>query len=55
VLAEPLLEALFDAAAEATEAAIVDALFAATTVTGYAGHIRYALTEIAPDWAEIAS
>jgi D-aminopeptidase len=55
VLAEPLLETLFDAAAEATEAAIVDALFAAMTVTGYAGHVRYALTEIAPDWAEIAA
>ena len=53
VLAEPLLESLFDAAAEATEAAIVDALFAATTVTGFAGHVRYALTEIAPDWAEL--
>jgi D-aminopeptidase len=54
-LAEALLESLFDAAAEATEAAIVDALFAATTVTGFAGHVRYALTEIAPDWAEIAA
>ena len=53
VLAEPLLEALFDAAAEATEAAIVDALFTATTVTGFKGHTRYALTDVAPDWAEI--
>ncbi len=55
LLAEPLLEGLFDAAAEATEAAIVDALFAATTVTGFAGHTRYALREVAPDWAELAS
>ncbi len=53
VLAEPLLEALFDAAAEATEAAIVDALFTATTVTGFKGHTRYALIDVAPDWAEI--
>ena len=55
LLAEPLLEGLFDAAAEATEAAIVDALFAATTVTGFAGHTRYALRDVAPDWAELAS
>ena len=55
LLAEPLLEGLFDAAAEATEAAIVDALFAATTVTGFAGHTRYALLDVAPDWAELAS
>jgi D-aminopeptidase len=53
VLAEPLLEGLFDATAEATEAAIVDALFAATTVTGFQGHTRYALLDVAPDWAEI--
>jgi D-aminopeptidase len=53
VLTEPLLEALFDAAAEATEAAIVDALFTATTVTGFRGHTRYALVDVAPDWAEL--
>jgi D-aminopeptidase len=53
VLAEPLLEALFDAAAEATEAAIVDALFTATTVTGFKGHTRYALLDVAPDWSEL--
>ena len=52
-LAEPLLEGLFDAAAEATEAAIVDALFAATTLTGFQGHTRHALLDVAPDWAEI--
>ena len=49
-LAEPLLDALFEAAAEATEQAAVDALFSATTVTGFRGHVRYALTELAPDW-----
>ena len=32
--------ALFDAAAEATEQAIVDALFSAVTVTGRDGHVR---------------
>jgi D-aminopeptidase len=53
-LAEPLLDGLFEAAAEATEQAIVDALFSATTVTGFRGHIRYALTELAPDWQELA-
>jgi len=52
-LAEPMLEALFDAAAEATEAAIIDALFAATTVTGFKGHTRYALVDVAPDWSEL--
>jgi D-aminopeptidase len=51
VLAEPLLEALFDAAAEATEQAIVDALFSGETVTGFRGHVRHALTDVAPDWA----
>ena len=38
VLVETGLEPLFEAAAEATEQAIVDALFAAETVTGFAGH-----------------
>ena len=50
VLAETALEPLFEAAAEATEQAIVDALFAAQTVRGFAGHVRYALTDLAPDW-----
>jgi len=53
VLAEPLLESLFDAAAEATEQAIVDALFEATTVRGFAGHVRHALADVAPDWASL--
>jgi D-aminopeptidase len=44
------LDGLFDAAAEATEQAIVNALFAAETVAGYAGHIRYAITERVPGW-----
>jgi D-aminopeptidase len=49
-LVETELEPLFEAAAEATEQAILDALFAAETVTGFAGHVRYALTDVAPDW-----
>jgi D-aminopeptidase len=53
VLVESLLETLFDAAAEATEAAIVDALFSATTVRGFQGHVRYALTDVAPDWSTL--
>jgi len=53
VLAEPLLEGLFEAAAEATEQAIVDALFRAETVTGFEGHVRHALLDLAPDWASL--
>ena len=53
VLAEPLLERLFEAAAEATEQAIVDALFSAETVTGFDGHVRHALLDVAPDWASL--
>jgi D-aminopeptidase len=52
-LVEAELEPIFCAAADVTEQAILDALFSATTVTGYAGHTRQALTEIAPDWAEL--
>ncbi len=44
------LDPLFDAAAEATEQSIVNALFAAQTVTGHAGHVRHALTERIPHW-----
>jgi D-aminopeptidase len=54
MLADSALESLFDATAEATEQAIVDALFTATTVTGFRGHRRYALREIAPDWPALA-
>ncbi len=50
LLIETELEPVFEAAAEATEQAIVDALFSAETVTGFAGHTRYALTDLAPDW-----
>ncbi len=54
-LAEPLLDPLFEAAAEATEQAIVDALFSAETVAGFRGHVRRALTEVVPDWASLAT
>jgi D-aminopeptidase len=55
ILDETLLETLFEATAEATEQAILDALFHAQTVTGFRGHTRYALTDIAPDWRDLAS
>ena len=53
VLAETGLDPLFAAAAEATEQAIVDALLSAETVTGFGGHTRYALADLAPDWREL--
>ncbi|MBV9232940.1 MAG: P1 family peptidase [Candidatus Eremiobacteraeota bacterium] len=40
---DDMLDALFTATAEATEAAIYDALFEATTATGYGGTTIYAL------------
>ena len=53
LLHESALDPLFEATAEATEQAIVHALFAAVGVTGRAGHHRSALTELAPDWARL--
>ncbi len=50
MLHEARLDPLFEAAAEATEQAIVNALFAATTVRGFRGHERRALLEVLPDW-----
>jgi D-aminopeptidase len=55
LLHESALDGLFQAAAEATEQAIVHALFAATTVVGRDGHCRRALTDIAPDWPLLMS
>ena len=43
MLADPFITALFDAAAEATEAAIVNALLAAVTMTGRDGITAHAL------------
>ncbi|HET7035451.1 MAG TPA: P1 family peptidase [Thermomicrobiaceae bacterium] len=39
----PLIDALFQATVEATEEAVVNALFRATTIDGRDGHVRYAL------------
>ncbi|HEY9068349.1 MAG TPA: P1 family peptidase, partial [Burkholderiaceae bacterium] len=50
LLHEHALDAFFQAAAEATEQAILHALFAATGVTGRDGRRRHALTDLAPDW-----
>jgi len=49
-LRDAALDPLFDAAAEATEQAIVHALFAAETVRGRDGHARVAIIERFPDW-----
>ena len=43
------LDPLFDATAEATEQAIIRALFAAATVEGRDGHVRMSITECLPD------
>lgn len=43
VLAEPRIDWLFEAMADATEAAVLDALTAAETATGRAGHVRQSL------------
>ncbi len=53
LLHETMLDPLFEAAAQATEQAIVNALFAAESVTGRDGHKRIALTELAPDWSAL--
>jgi D-aminopeptidase len=53
VLDEARLDPVFDAAADATEQAIVDALFAAETVTGFMDHTRLALRAVLPDWQEV--
>ena len=49
-LDDDALDPLFEAAAEATEQAIVNALFAAETVKGYAGHQRRSIVDAMPDW-----
>ena len=49
-LPDAALDPLFDAAAESTEQAIVNSMFAAETVVGYAGHVRRAIREHVPDW-----
>ena len=44
------MDPLFDAAAESTEQAIVNALFAAETVAGCDGHVRESIAARLPDW-----
>ncbi len=52
---DALIDPLFQAAADATEQAIVHVLLQARSVTGYLGHQRRAFTEAFPDWREFLS
>jgi D-aminopeptidase len=52
MLHESRMDPLFEAAAEATEQAIVNALWAASTVTGRMGNRRLAINEVLPQWRE---
>lgn len=52
LLHESLIDPLFEAAAEATEQAIINALWAATTITGRLGQQRLAITAALPEWRE---
>ena len=45
VMNEAMLDDVFEAAAEATEEAVLNSLAAAHTVTGYKGNTRYSLTD----------
>ncbi|PAJ88626.1 P1 family peptidase [Burkholderia ubonensis] len=49
LLADTMLDPLFQAAAESVEHAIVDALLQAVTVTGRDGHVRQALRDAVPE------
>jgi len=49
-LHESLLDPIFQAAADAIEQAILDALFSATAVKGFRGHERRAFLDVFPDW-----
>ena len=55
LLHETALDRCFQAAAEASEQAILHALFCAKTVRGRAGRRRYALRDLAPDWQDLWS
>jgi len=55
VMNDGALDPFFDAAAEATEQAVVNALFAAETVSGHGGHERQAIRERLPDWRRLLS
>ncbi|WP_256258788.1 P1 family peptidase, partial [Burkholderia ubonensis] len=49
LLADSVLDPLFQAAAESVEHAIVDALLQAVTVTGRDAHVRQALRDAVPE------
>jgi D-aminopeptidase len=50
MLHDARLDALFEAAAEATEQAILNALFSAEAVRGFRGNERRAFSTVLPDW-----
>lgn len=54
MLHESQIDALFQAAADSTEQAIVNALWSAEPVQGRDGHARTAITDLIPDWAAFA-
>ncbi|WP_345796741.1 P1 family peptidase [Castellaniella sp. MT123] len=52
MLHESRMDALFEAAAESVEQSIIHALWAAETVRGRDGHVRHAVRELWPGWAQ---
>lgn len=52
MLHETRLDPFFQAAAEATEQAIIHALWAATPVRGRDGHMRSSIVELMPRWSD---
>ena len=55
LLHEGAMDGLFEAAAQATEQAIMHALFEAKAVLGQEGRVREAIKDIAPDWRALIS
>ncbi|MDR3395963.1 MAG: P1 family peptidase [Pandoraea sp.] len=53
LLPDALLDPIFQATADATEQAILHALFAAESVLGRDAHVRRALADVLPDWATL--
>lgn len=54
MLHESQIDVLFQAAADSTEQAILNALWSAEGVQGRDGHARTAMTDLIPDWAVFA-
>jgi D-aminopeptidase len=54
MLHESQIDVLFQAAADSTEQAILNALWSAENVQGRDGHARTAMTDLIPDWATFA-